>query len=72
MRNFYIEYKDNEFLQSLVAEISWTKINFLGHFQKVTIKLKWKIMLNIFTAGTKCDISRVIYLVHFVLIFYSI
>lgn len=25
MRNFYIEYKDNEFLQPLVAEISWTK-----------------------------------------------
>lgn len=25
MRNFYIEYKDNEFLQPLVAEISWSK-----------------------------------------------
>lgn len=25
MRNFYIEYKDNEILQPLVAEISWTK-----------------------------------------------
>ena len=25
MRNFYIEYKDNEFLQPMVAEISWTK-----------------------------------------------
>ncbi len=25
MRNFYIEYKDNEILQPLVAEFSWTK-----------------------------------------------
>lgn len=25
MRNFYLEYKDNEILQPLVAEISWTK-----------------------------------------------
>lgn len=25
MRNFYVEYKDNEFLPPLVAEISWSK-----------------------------------------------
>lgn len=25
MRNFYIEYKSNEFLQPMAAEISWTK-----------------------------------------------
>lgn len=25
MRNLYVEYKDNQFLQPLVAEISWTK-----------------------------------------------
>ena len=25
MRNFYVEFKDNEFLPPLVAEISWTK-----------------------------------------------
>jgi predicted nuclease of restriction endonuclease-like (RecB) superfamily len=25
MRNFYLNYKDNEFLQPMVAEISWTK-----------------------------------------------
>ena len=25
MRNFYMEYKDNEILQPMVAEISWTK-----------------------------------------------
>ena len=25
MRNFYVEYKDNEFLPPLVSEISWTK-----------------------------------------------
>lgn len=25
MRNLYVEYKDNEFLLPLVAEISWSK-----------------------------------------------
>ena len=25
MRNLYVEYKDNEILQPMVAEISWTK-----------------------------------------------
>ena len=39
---------------------------FRGHIPKVGNN--WKKLEKIFTIGVKCDISRVIYLVHFVLI----
>ena len=43
MRNFYIEYKNNEILQSMVAEFSWTK-NVLIH--QIDNKSYEKFLLN--------------------------
>lgn len=46
MRNFYIEYKDNEFLQPMVAEISWTKNIIIIEKCKETLEREFYIKMT--------------------------
>lgn len=46
MRNFYIEYKDNEFLQPLVAEISWSKNIIIIEKCKETLEREFYIKMT--------------------------
>ena len=46
MRNFYIEYKDNEILQPLVAEISWTKNIIIIEKCKETLEREFYIKMT--------------------------
>ena len=46
MRNFYVEYKDNEILQPLVAEFSWSKSIIILNKCKDTLEREFYIKMT--------------------------